>query len=147
LGYYITNYCNQPAQKQKAIGIILYVVAVAFTVIATYHICSEDKIFKETFCNYLSLNVVVASGGIFLWFRQLQVTKPILKRGIRSVARHSYGIYLVHFIFIDFAMKFWQSHPNHPLLYVPCLVLFTFLASWASIYLISKLPYSKYFVG
>jgi surface polysaccharide O-acyltransferase-like enzyme len=147
LGYYLGNYNSIPAQKQKRVGMMLYFSAILFTIMVTYFISMKDKIFKETYCEYLSLNVALAATGIFLWFKQLQVTRPVLKKGIQSIAKHSYGIYLSHFIFIDLLMEIRGPYYEHPIVYVPCIVTACLSLSWITIYLLSKVPYSKYFIG
>jgi surface polysaccharide O-acyltransferase-like enzyme len=147
LGYYLANYSDLPAQKQKRLGMILYIAGVIITAIGTYIVCFKDKIFVDTFYQYLSLNVAIAATGIFLWLKQVTVKGAFLKKCIHSVAKHSYGIYLVHTIFIYLVRNAWGFGNVHPLLYVPCLTLICFFASWGSVYLISKLPYSKHYVG
>lgn len=70
-------------------------------------------------------------------------------RIINSLAAYSFGIYLIHPFFIDLidnALSTFGIYSNNTLFYVIMEPL-TILLSYAAVYLISLIPYSKYVIG
>jgi peptidoglycan/LPS O-acetylase OafA/YrhL len=69
---------------------------------------------------------------------------------ISLIGVHSFGIYLIHPIYMEIIRKLIFPHFNvdfnHPLFY-PSLFISTLILSYFSVYLISYLPYSEIIIG
>ncbi len=147
LGYYLSHHIHSPIKKQKITGFILFIVGVLFTIIGTSIMSEEMNNFADTLYNYLSLNIVVASIGIFIWLKHFTISNRFFKNVISSVAKYSYGIYLSHTIVMFWLRDKWHWETCHPLIYIPCSAAICFLVSWGGMLVLSKIPYSKYYTG
>lgn len=91
------------------------------------------------FYDYQNPAVVCSSILIFILSRQLDLDFPYMA----SLSECSFGIYLVHPIFLIVATKLFSiSHIGAVVLLIPMLSLMVFLASWCVV-----LCVRKYFIG
>ena len=145
VGYYLTAKINY---VKTYIPLLLFAVGTGITVVGTYIQTKTNGHFYESFYDFLSPNVIMASVGLFLIIKNIEIRNKILNKIISIVSKYSYGIYLSHVIVLIYLTKagiHW-SYINpivgSPLTTVICLIL-SLLLTW----LISKLPFGKYISG
>lgn len=113
--------------------------------------------------SYFHIITVSLTSCIFLFFRYFEeydgnIVKSIyikIKEGIignliNSLSKCSYGIYLCHYIFIDFFilylfafLGFEKIHLHNPIKWIPFITFMVLVSSWMLIYLMSKVSYLK----
>ena len=98
--------------------------------------------YTPTFYNYLGINNALFAASIFLFFKEI-IKKP-LPRWTKQIDKHSFGIYLVHIIVLNFV------HPliSLPVIWkIPVVTICTLVLCLAVCIIIRKLPAGKYITG
>ncbi len=144
LGYYLFHL--KPVSKK--ISLTFFMVGVAVTFIGTYLWTKSISKFHGYFYEYLSYNVLLSSIGVFLLFKEVKITHLLLKKLIRFIGTHSYGIYLVHVLILHILKYFgWDWKLIHPVVGVPLISLFTFSLSAILIASLKKIRFLEKLVG
>jgi surface polysaccharide O-acyltransferase-like enzyme len=149
LGYYLSIKSFTYSKKMiNLFSILLIVIGVSITIFGTYFLSLQNNSFQEYFYNYTNLNVLVASVGVFLFFKNLEISNLLVLRISTFISKYSYGIYLVHILVLRFmgTMKINYNFIN-PIFAIPFATLICLLISTLIIYCINKLPYGKYISG
>jgi surface polysaccharide O-acyltransferase-like enzyme len=148
LGYYLSIKEFKNLKNIRLISFFLIFVGVLITAFGTYYSTIQNNHFTERYYNYLSLNVLMVSVGVFLLFKNRG--KMDLKDSftVTFINKHSYGIYLIHILILAILSKpgiQWSFiHPAvGPFITTSlCLVISSLI-----VYAVSKLPYGKYISG
>lgn len=147
LGYYLSVKTFKYSKSVIAITAILFVVTgISVTIAGTYFLTSDDGKFNEYFYGYMTLNTLIVSIGIFLFFKYFNTTKSL--KVIDFLSKYSYGIYLVHVLVLFYLSKYGIDYSlMNPIFSIPitsflCLIFSTFI-----IYVLNKMPYGKYISG
>lgn len=149
LGYYLSVKSFACSKRRlNIIAVLLMVAGVGITIIGTYYLSNRNNNFNEYFYNYNTVNVLMVSIGIFLFFKNLEVSNAIVVKATNFIGQYSYGIYLVHVLVLRFMgeMKIDYDFIN-PILAIPLATLICLLISTLVIYFVNKLPYGKYISG
>jgi surface polysaccharide O-acyltransferase-like enzyme len=111
---------------------------------------NNDGIFVSYFYGYLTPNVIIAAGSCFIVIKHLAVSAKVfvMKKIITIISSCSFGIYLVHTVFLYLlesgALGFQLSAlSGNPLWYVPITSIFVFTLSFILIFIIKKIPLLK----
>lgn len=89
---------------------------------------------------YASFLVVAQASGVFLLFRRLEQVKVKGSFWIRKIDEYSFGIYLIHMIFVRLLFRYWQWNPyGQVFLFIPA-ILGIFLLSAGITAILKKLP-------
>ncbi|MNK69941.1 Inner membrane protein YiaH [compost metagenome] len=149
LGYYL-SIKSFTANKRviNLISLFFLIFGFLITMLGTYFLSFYDKKFNGYFYNNFTLNVLMASGGIFMLFKNSKINSPIASKTIRFINKYSYGVYLVHILVLNF-MKIYGIDCNfmNPIFAIPIATFVCLVISTSIIYLINKLPYGKYISG
>lgn len=164
LGYYLTHTefnnikianFNLTAKKIVICTFALSVVGYLYFVLTVYLKCMAlNKFFSASYFYWV---VIIVNCSLLLLFRYLPqsdgfVSKKIsgflssgnVAKAILSMSLCSYGIYFVHYLILNYLEKFYLysvNYINHPMLWIPVLVVGIFLISWFVIWIMSKIPY------
>jgi len=149
LGYFIA----ERLVISKAIlygAILLFFSGIIFTLAGTYIYTVQQGYFSHAFYEYLTLNVLLASIGIFIFMKNQQATEthgsPSLVKNF--ISRYGYGIYLSHLLVISILSHFKINYSLiTPAIGIPLTTLICLAISAAIVYIINKLPYGKYISG
>lgn len=131
----------------ERIAFLDYIRVIACLLVMVIHTCSRFLI-REWAWEYCTPNVLLTSFGAFLLFTCIQKAP----RWITSLAKLSFGMYLMHVFFLRFIAE-WiiggdVAHPLLPVwLAIPVIGLLTFLCCAVVTKLISLIPGSKYVIG
>lgn len=92
--------------------------------------------------NYRSLEVALMAMGIFLFVEQLSVSQ---NKYIFLIADCTWGIYLIHPLFVNLALKVFDINLLNGLIYVNLCIFFVviFLISFFVVLLLKKIPIIK----
>jgi len=136
LGYYLGKY--QKKISNKVIGIAWVVCLLSIYLVASFFRILFDA---TNYNNVLTVAMVIL---IFLTFKNL----PEIHLGeririyINSCARCSFGIYIVHMVFVNALYKFLKVNPYQYNAFIFWIVmsLIIFVLSWIVSWLLMKLP-------
>jgi surface polysaccharide O-acyltransferase-like enzyme len=146
LGYVLSKYFE--GNKIKTIAIFIYLIGFIITFVGTYLMTKSKNHFYGGYYFYLTPNVLIASIGVFLYFKKLDIKSQFFEKGVQIISKYSYGIYLSHVLILslltEIGITWMWIHPVFGIIAtsILCLILSTGL-----VYLISKLPFGNYISG
>lgn len=146
VGYYVAGYYLKAFTLNRAAEFIIYALGVAggfITVWGTLVLSRQAGSFNGALYDYMSPNVCFMAAAVFVLFRYvLGISEERNRRQRMSgVAKISFGIYLVHDLFIMlFRGLNITTLTFAPALSVPVLTAAVFLLSFAAAWLLSKIP-------
>lgn len=149
LGYYLSIKKFRFSKKAtKLIATSLIFLGVITTILGTYFLSKRDGQFNSFFYDYLTINVLIATVGFFLFFKNLNISNCIILKTINFISKYSYGIYLVHILVLKFMETLGINYKFiEPIFAIPLTTLICLLISTLVIYSINNLPYGKYISG
>jgi surface polysaccharide O-acyltransferase-like enzyme len=156
LGYYLNNKENK-ILNNTILWLIIFIVSSAIRIFFAYNLTIDlNKFIVLDFYNILSI-IQVASLFLFVknfntqsFFEKISsfFEKGIIERLTISLSRYSYGIYLVHMLFIKFLvlLNFSPFHKN-PLLWIPLIVILVTISSWGLLAILKRIPLINKVIG
>lgn len=147
-GYFVAGYYFS-RQKSQRFDFILYI----FSFLCLASIILGTQLFSTIFhkptlilYNYMSLPVFIASIGVFVLVKNLSSkvdwNQLFIKTYLTKLANLTFGIYLIHFIFVKPAISlFHQFYLNYSPISVPIISLLIFIASTIIVWLMSFIPW------
>lgn len=146
LGYFVLGYYLKHFYSLRWWHIVLTIVTVITTPILLL-ISGVNYDFYEVLW-YLSLPVALMA---FCWFALISKSSIFSNhesKAITATSRLSFGIYFIHiFLMRSLIWKIDFIQHMSGLVSIFVIAIFTFVASWGIIWLISKLSFSKYIIG
>lgn len=138
LGYYLKNYIN----CKNWILYLFISIGLLITIFGTYYFSFKNHKFYEYFYEYLSLNALAVSVGVFLLFNKIENINDKIKPIISKFNECSFGIYLIHpFIIVVFTFLGFFTYTIHPIIDILILSLACFLVSFVIIFIIKKIKF------
>jgi len=134
---------------------IVWLISTLVTIIGTYLLTRSSGQFDGFFYDFVSLNVIFASGAAFLLLRWISEKKPFRSPGVhtwmRILAGSAFGIYLVHVLVIEelrYHIPFLQisSLMGNAVWSVPLVSAIVFLLSFLIVRILQKIPILRYIV-
>jgi len=101
LGYYLSNLTI----RKKYIPITFIVIGALITMYGTYYLTQKNDEFSVYFYKYLTPNVILSSIGVFLLFKDLNITNKRIRKMISFLSNLSFGVYLVHILILALLTK------------------------------------------
>ncbi len=146
LGYLLSQ--TDISFKKRLIIYGAGLISVILRYFATIHLSVKDGVLNYTFFDYLQWHSVLLAVAVFVAFKH---SKWIAKLGesrkasvfLKSLSSLSFGIYLTHYIVIEFLYKFIVPGTYLWKLGVPFLV---YAVSAVAVYVLKKIPIIKYIV-
>jgi len=129
LGYYIGNFYNY---NRKLVIAILFVSLLGINFLEFFNFLSFDCNF---FAKYNSLFVLIYSCCIFVLFSKISSKKNI----IIKISNETYGIYLIHMVFVYFIYRVLKINPYKITILIPLNFLLVFLITFSFSYLFTKI--------
>ena len=146
LGYYLSVKEFSVGIKKIALG--LFLTGTLWTMVGSYYFTADSgKFYGLLYANF-SPSVVLATIGLFLFFRYQNPNIAVLTPFRDWVSSHSYGIYLVHIIVLFYLAKAGvYGEMLHPSIGVPLTALACLLISGGIVWVLRKIPLIKYMAG
>ncbi|WP_279401986.1 acyltransferase [Piscibacillus salipiscarius] len=95
LGYYMAKF----EIKYSRLIYLMGALAIFVTIIGTWYVSSLQNDLNQVFYEYLSFTTPIAAGALFLYMKNHDSNK--VSNVIAKLSKYSFGIYLIHPIFID----------------------------------------------
>lgn len=131
------------------VSAIIWIIGTLITILGTYLLTRDSGQFDGFFYDFVSLNVILASGAAFLLLRWISEKKPFTSPKVhafmRTLATSSFGIYLIHVIVIE-VLRYGlpplrvSSLMGNALWTVPLVSTVVFLLSFLIVHILQKLP-------
>lgn len=146
LGYYLAERVII-TNNLKKISILFFILGFVATLIGTYLSSQQKNFFSHDFYEYLTINVVFASVGMFIfiksWRPKERITYYTTFRGF--INKYGFGIYLGHVLIINILSYFGIDYClTTPWLSIPIVAFVCLILTCLMIYVLDKLPYGKY---
>lgn len=143
LGYYIGNAENSTKLFYWGVGLFIFGFLTTFSVFY-FDLPPLDN--ELVFRSYTSFNIVMMSLGAFILMKTLgEKSGTAFSKLSKAASQHSFGIYLIHFLVLDWMAFTWEGwgfdrQDGSPLFVIPLVAIIAFLISWAGTYMIRKIP-------
>ncbi len=150
LGFYLGRY-----DQSKKLRIIIYtagIIGAAATILRTNAFAFEQEQFSSYAFGYATPNVLAMAIALFVFFkyfitkRQEQNEQFSPGRLLKQISWTSFGIYLVHPLFLDLIRRYFQNGDEvlvHPAIGIPIQVVIGLFLSLITVTILSKIPYVK----
>lgn len=93
------------------------------------------------------LYAIIGTGAILGWGARLAQGEGWLRRFLNNIGRHSFGIYLIHPLFLWGVDRFATRLQLHPLAYLGLVTASVFALSWAATWVVQRLPGGRVVMG
>ena len=146
LGFYLNK--TEISKKQRTIIYTLGVVGLILTIVLNLFSSKNAGISTEAFFSASTLNVLLMSVAVFVWFRYNAKGTERLNKIIIHLSKYSFGAFLVHIFILQVLTAVGiQRTTFHPVLSVPAITLFTAVSSYLISWILNKIPViNKYIV-
>lgn len=140
LGYVLYTEILKPG---RILSIAMIFAGTICIVVLTYIRWNSDLVQMEQFWGYSSIFVILQASGIFSLFQSMKEIKyNILKTTLQKLDQCSFGIYLIHMMFVRIVIRYMQYNPfSEGGVIAVCAVIAGVLAvSWIITLLVKKIP-------
>jgi len=143
LGYFILGfYLKKYVRIQNWISYLLIFVGVLITIFGTYYFSNLNNIFYDYFYEYLCLNALMVSVGVFQLFIKIENVNETIKPILSKLNECSFGIYLIHpFVLKVLGLIGATAYFVNPIISILILSLVCFLLSFIVIFIIKKIKF------
>ena len=101
----------------------------------------------EVIWYFTNINVFLMTFAAFAMLQKVRIRNERANAWLKRTAILSFGIYLVHFFFVQ-CVHDWVCQWNiAPYFQIPMIAVLAFSVSYAIAWLLSKLPKSRYLIG
>lgn len=140
LGYYLKTY----VKNNNIISYTLIVVGLAITILGTYIMTKKDGVFYYYFYEYLCINALMVSIGVFLLFNTIKTINEKMKPIVTNLSNCSFGIYLIHpFILDKFKEMGVYNYSINAIVDMLLISIACFLVCFALIFMIRKIKFGN----
>lgn len=148
LGYFVNNI--KLSQKQRTIIYIGGAIGFITTFIGTVFVSTRLSKPAGYFFDYLTINVMLESVAVFVFFKHLFEKIKISERinsFVAKLSKYSFGIYLCHILVLKVTAKIGLTAVSfNPIFAVPVTALFVFTVSCIISAIIHKIPILKKYI-
>ena len=141
-GYYINKYnASIPAKN----GVILLFLASLIIIGASlnYHAASSYGVFKDSLIMGTGGPITFLISALIFLLAKNNAAVLVENRIISTISRASFGMYLIHPVFIYFMSHGLPMYYSNGLTYIPLTIFVTLLASFLSIIFLRKIPFMR----
>ena len=138
LGYYLKNY----VKNRILISYSLIFIGLVITIFGSYYMTKKNGVFYDYFYEYLCINALMVSIGIFMLFNKIENINDKIKPLISKLNDCSFGIYLIHpFILDRFRSLGVFNYTINSIIDILLISLSCFFLGFIAIYIIKKIKF------
>ncbi len=145
LGYFIGGHIlyerfkkTKGDKKKNLLCILCYILPTLVTILVTCFFSVQTDSVYDPMMWYRSVFTAIASFAVFVLV--IINGENIKSRFIFNVSKHSFGIYLIHMIFLNLLTENCNIIEFNPILAIPVITLGVYLISLICCFIISKIP-------
>lgn len=140
LGYYLKQFCNY----KKNVAIILILFGVSITIFGTYFYSIKNEKFYYYFYEYLNINTLMVTSGMFLLFNKMLANSERSNSIVFKLSQSCLGIYLIHpFVLKLVALMGFDVYVLNPVFSILLVSIASFLISFFIVFYIKKLKFGN----
>lgn len=141
LGNYLWEYQSSIKIREK----LLIAISTIFISFLSWIGWIREIINMRSFFSYSSILIIVQSIGVFLLLSKINIKIDCLKTFLLKIDENSFGVYLIHMIYVRYAFKQMDINPFEKggWLCVIGLIFVITTLSWISVFLLKKIPIFK----
>lgn len=125
---------------KKKVAVWLLCISIVLLILITV-LNSMNGIRNEIFFSYSSIIVLFQACAIFSLISPLKLkANSIIRRLFLQIGDKSFGIYIVHMVFINVFYKALKVNPFDSIFVLPILILCNLVFSWGCTYIMKHLP-------
>lgn len=153
--YFILGYYLNKVDISKKMRMIIYsfsAVGFACTILGTSFVSIYNNAPEQTFYDYLTLNVLWESLGVFVFFKynlnSINISEK-MQNIVAKLSKYSFGAYLVHVMIIEQLKKLFglNTLSFNPILSIVVILLIVSVISFAISWICNHIPFlNKYIV-
>lgn len=140
-GYYLMTYVNISI---KSFPFLIFTLLTFLMPILIYFI---EEIPSNILNSSLSFLSVMMASVAFLFFKGINYKESNFLKFILLFAELSFGIYLCHMLFMKPIQLWIVKFHMHYALQIPLVAFISGILSFIFVWLLSKIPYNKFFIG
>ncbi len=145
LGFYLNK--TEISKKHRTIIYILGVIGLILTIWLNLLASENAGKSLEVFYSATSINVLLMSMAIFVWFKYNVKGNDKFNKVIIKLSKYSFGAFLVNIFILQVLHAFGiQTTSFHPVLSVPAITIFTAIASYLISFVLNKIPVIKKYI-
>lgn len=142
IGYFVLGYYLSLFKFKMTIPILLIMLGVGITFYGTYYFTVKNSRLYYYFYEYLCLNTLLVSSGLFMLFNNIEYSGKIISKIVTHTSKACYGIYLMHPLLLKlFNLIGFDVHIGPPILSIILITLSCFMLCSVLIYFIMKTKY------
>ena len=149
-GYFVLGYYLRAREIKKPHRILLYCVGIlgaAGIAALTYLLAVKRGYLDYSYGNYFTFGVFLPAAAAFVFFKYHTPAfkKDTAKTILTTAAKCSFGVYLVHLLFVENLDKLLHLNVLIPstAVYVPVMTVIVFLLSLAVSFTLNQIPFVK----
>ena len=148
LGYFLYKNTFTKSNREILISVLFILTGILITVFGTFFFSKQDGKINDEFYAFLTPNVILASTGVFLLYKNTIKFNAKISSIILFLSKYSYGTFLVHIFVLWILLKFGIYHSFvNPIIGIPITGILCFIISTLIIFGVNKLPFGKYISG
>ena len=148
LGCYIKRFLQ--GKNLFFIGLIMYITGYLVNIFSFLHFTNINASHEvlDASWGFTSFQTIIQSLRFFFMFKNINCNNKIIKSIISELAEKSFGMYLLHMIYVQFFIKHFDAiHSNNPPLTIESIAFLTFICSYLTAKILSYLPFYHYILG
>lgn len=146
IGVYLKFYPIFIKNKFKALSLVLGLIILGTIPILLAYAFNKDSL--EYIMTDLSITSALYVIAIYIFFKNISFPR-LIEKWMSTIAKYSFGIYLIHILVVTQIMKklLENNRLPHPLIETPFIAIASLLICLVIVKLLSYLPKSQYFIG
>jgi surface polysaccharide O-acyltransferase-like enzyme len=131
------------SRQVLAIAAIVYVLAGAYTIYATYSLSLQAGDYVDYYYWYTRINIVLMSFSAFILLKGIgeRITHERAGLWFRRFAEASFGIYLIHAMVLIYLKRAGINAFSGPaIISVPAVSILGLLISWGMVAILQRIP-------
>lgn len=145
LGYFVSGHIlyerfknKKGTSKDNILCVAGYLAATILSIVITYFMSLKEHAYFDAMTWYRGILVIVAAFSLFvLIVRNEGRFKCSL---ILKMSELSFGIYLVHYLFVNEIMERWDVLSFQPLIFIPLATLGVYVLSFVICWVLKRIP-------
>ena len=146
LGYFISGHILyerfknvKKSNKYNLKCVLIFILSTLITICVTYFYSIKNNSIFDSMLWYRSIFTILSAFSIFILV--VINENKIKSKFILSLSKLSFGIYLVHYIFIIYIKRHYNILDFNDLLFIPIITIIIYLLSLGTTYVLKKIPY------
>lgn len=125
--------------KKNLLCIGGYIISSLVTITATCILSARINLVYDSFLWYKSIFIVIATCALFIL---IIINKDKFKgEAILTISKQSFGIYLIHMIFVNRLASNIEIIDLNPIIAIPVITIIIYIVSFAVTYIILEIPF------